>query len=309
MEGVRFLARHNRFPGGQDAAAMRSYLTSKFTEAKLSPGEGGFLRKFKIQASALRDMEAARRTKRPDYPQFVDAHHGTAGEFEAANIVGLLRAGHPRATEDLILVGAHYDSLGRDENGQLYAGADDNASGVSALLEIARVLSARQNMLRRSILFILFDAEEWDQLGSWHFVAQPSVPLRNVRTMLNLDSIGSGEKNKVYLVGSSIYPALAQTIRPFLAGLELTEGRNIDPFAYERGSDHFPFHERGIPALDFFAGHYRRMNSERDTVDQVDPHHLHRMAQLAYLAILRLATDISIPGSTQPAPAKIAPVP
>ena len=113
------------------------------------------------------------------------------------NILALLPGSDPVLKEQVIVVGAHYDHLGlgrpRDNNppGTFYPGADDNASGTSGVLQLARAFSKMPIAPKRSILFICFDGEEKGLLGSKHWTADPTLPLNRVRFMLNFDMIGA----------------------------------------------------------------------------------------------------------------------
>ena len=107
-----------------------------------------------------------------------------------------------------------------------------------------------------------------------------------------------GPRGKAYLIGSSYYPEFAAAARPFLKGLGIEEGKNIDKFAFP-GSDHFPFHQAGVPALDFWAGVYKTMNTLQDVTKDINREHLSDMTRLGYLTILNLANrrnlDLSSP--------------
>ena len=121
--------------------------------------------------------------------------------YNYRNILVLLPGSDPLLKDQTIVVGAHYDHLGhgrpRDNNppGTIYPGADDNASGTSGVLELARAFSHMPHAPKRSILFICFDGEEKGLLGSKHWTAEPTVPLDRVEFMLNLDMIGALRPN------------------------------------------------------------------------------------------------------------------
>ena len=307
MKTVEMLASRNRFPDTSDSRLMRSYLKAKLVSIGLSAIDGVNSQDFTVKLTTLQEQEAEWKKKRPDFPGFLK-FNVTPGQpsqvstgqpdITGTNIFGLLRAEHPEADEKVIVLGAHYDSLGKDNSGRSYAGADDNASGVAAVLAIAEALSRQRAQMRHSVLFVLFDFEEWGQLGSKHFVINPPVPVQHMAGMLNLDAIGAGPRGKAYLIGSSYYPEFAGTVRPFLQGLAIKEGKNIDKFAYS-GSDHYPFHQAGVPALDFWAGSYRTMNTLQDVIKEIKPDHLSDITRLGYLALLNLATrrnlDLSTP--------------
>ncbi len=219
--------------------------------------------------------------------QFKETH------FKDANIGGIIEGNDPEKKKDFLVLGAHYDHLGRDEkSGFYYSGADDNASGVSALLEIGRSLMKRKASLKRSVGLLFFGGEEWGLWGSRHFVNQPFVPLAQIKEMFSLDSIGGAtDEKEVFLVGSSIHPSLAQRSRRFMEPLGIKEGKSIDQYAFEFGSDHYSFHQKGIPALDFFASDYKRIHTYRDNVESIDFEKLADVARLIYLTAYEFLTE------------------
>ena len=215
--------------------------------------------------------------------------------FKDANIGGMIEGHDPNKQKEFLVMGAHYDHLGKDEkSGVAYSGADDNASGVAALLEIGRSLMKRNTDLRRSVVLLFFGGEEWGLLGSRHFVSRPFVPLARVKAMFSLDSLGgSTEEREVFLVGSSIQPSLAQISRRFLEPLGMKEGKNIDQYAFELGSDHYSFHLKGIPALDFFASDYKKIHTSRDRLESINFEKLADVTKLIYLTAYEFLTELS----------------
>jgi hypothetical protein len=215
--------------------------------------------------------------------------------FKDANIGGMIEGHDPNKQKEFLVLGAHYDHLGKDEkSGAVYSGADDNASGVAALLEIGRSLMKRNTDLRRSVVLLFFGGEEWGLLGSRHFVNRPFVPLAQVKAMFSLDSLGgSTEEREVFLVGSSIQPSLAQISRRFLEPLGMKEGKNIDQYAFEFGSDHYPFHLKGIPTLDFFASDYKKIHTSRDRLESINFEKLADVTKLIYLTAYEFLTEPS----------------
>jgi Zn-dependent M28 family amino/carboxypeptidase len=202
--------------------------------------------------------------------------------------------GHdPEKKKEFLVLGAHYDHLGKDEkSGFYYSGADDNASGVSALLEIGRSLMKRKTDLKRSVLLVFFGGEEWGLWGSRYFVNQPLVPLTQIKAMFSLDTIGGvTDEKEVFLVGGSTHSSLMQRSKRFLEPLGIKEGKNIDQYSFEFGSDHYPFHQKGIPALDFFASDYKKMHTSRDRLESIDFEKLAEVAKLIYLTAYEFLTE------------------
>lgn len=155
------------------------------------------------------------------------------------NVVGLW----PGETDEIVVLGAHLDHVGQDAAGNVYNGADDNASGSAMLLEVARAIVAQGKRFRRSILFVWFAGEEQGLLGSWAFVKTPPVPLEKIAVMLNVDMVGQG--NAVLRVGGAeVYPREAAFLGNFAV-----EGFDVKPFRAEPNSDHYPFQASGIPAF------------------------------------------------------------
>jgi hypothetical protein len=213
--------------------------------------------------------------------------------FKDVNIGGIIEGHDPEKKKEFLVLGAHYDHLGKDEkSGFYYSGADDNASGVSALLEIGRSLMKRKTDLKRSVLLVFFGGEEWGLWGSRYFVNQPLVPLTQIKAMFSLDTIGGvTDEKEVLFVGGSIHSSLVQRSKRFLEPLGIKEGKNIDQYSFEFGSDHYPFHQKGIPALDFFASDYKKMHTSRDRLESIDFEKLAEVAKLIYLISYEFLTE------------------
>jgi len=213
--------------------------------------------------------------------------------FQDANIGGIIEGHDPEKKKEFLVLGAHYDHLGKDEkSGFYYSGADDNASGVSALLEIGRSLMKRKTDLKRSVLLVFFGGEEWGLWGSRYFVNQPLVPLTQIKAMFSLDTIGGvTDEKEVLFIGGSIHSSLVQRSKRFLEPLGIKEGKNIDQYSFEFGSDHYPFHQKGIPALDFFASDYKKMHTSRDRLESIDFEKLAEVAKLIYLTAYEFLTE------------------
>jgi len=213
--------------------------------------------------------------------------------FKDENIGGIIEGSDPEKKKEFLVLGAHYDHLGKDEkSGSYYSGADDNASGVSALLEIGRSLMKRKASLKRSVVLLFFGGEEWGLWGSHHFVKKPFVPLAQMKAMFSLDTIGGVTDDKeVFLVGSSIHSSLAQKSRRMMEALGIKEGKNVDQYSFEFGSDHYPFHQKGIPAIDFFASDYKKIHTSRDNIESIDFEKLADVAKLIYLTAYEFLTE------------------
>jgi hypothetical protein len=214
-------------------------------------------------------------------------------KFKGVNIGGIIEGRDPDKKREFLLLGAHYDQPGRDEkSGIAYLGADTNASGVSALLEIGRSLMKRKTDLRRSVILLFFGGEEWGSHGSRDFVNQPFVPLTQVKAVFCLNTLGgTTDEKEVFLAGSSFRPSLTQMSKKFLEPLGIKEGKNIDPYSSEFGRNRSPFDEKGIPVLDFFASDPRRIRTSRSHSESIDFEKLADVTKLIYLTAYEFLTE------------------
>ncbi|HEV2854443.1 MAG TPA: M20/M25/M40 family metallo-hydrolase [Thermoanaerobaculia bacterium] len=203
----------------------------------------------------------------------IDLEHRTR---PTANVVGVVRAGAADRLQGAVVVGAHYDHLGRGDTGsllpdsnQIHNGADDNASGTAALLEVARRLRGERERLRRDVYVIAFSGEEAGVLGSTAFTRHPTAGLKmsDVAAMLNMDMVGRLQGNVLAVIGVDT----AQ------------EWRSVVPLACEREhlactlsgegfgpSDHTPFYAAGVPVLHFFTGAHDDYHKPSDDADKIN---------------------------------------
>lgn len=209
------------------------------------------------------------------------------------NVLGLLPGTNPGWAGQCIVVCAHYDHLGTGwpdvhagDAGRLHPGADDNASGVAILLELARVLS-REAPPARSILFAAFTGEEAGRLGSKHFLEAPGgFPASGIRAALNLDTAGRLGKGKVLILSGA---SAREWVHIFM-GASYVTGVPSELTGQElAASDQASFVERGIPAVQLFTGPHLDYHRPSDTPDQIDTAGLVKVAALAREAIAYLA--------------------
>lgn len=209
-------------------------------------------------------------------------------ELEGNNVIGLLRGSGSGG--ELLIVGAHYDHLGKDPKGRPFPGGDDNASGVAALLQVARSLSGLKSRLKMDILFIAFDGEEWGLRGSSWYVDHPLFPLDKTIAMLNMDTVGRNNPGEIYLVGArqnpDLFPLVVEEGRE--AGLVVL---NTLDFAFPWGSDHYPFFRKGVPAVDFSSSLHDDYHRITDTADKVDFVKVGKVADLVTRLALRIAEN------------------
>jgi len=183
------------------------------------------------------------------------------------NVVGVIRGSDPVLKNEFIVVGAHYD-----HNGKNYNGADDNASGTAAMIEIGRALKHNQSNLKRSVMFIAFDAEEIGLIGSSHFAFKSEAEIENIKLMISLDMIGHYKANgKLQLLGSgTIKNGNEMLLSPHIVplGLHIV----IKDFEYSPfyGTDTQPFAQKRIPTIWAFTGLKSPFHTPKDKAHLID---------------------------------------
>ena len=200
----------------------------------------------------------------------------------------------PGKTDEYVILGAHYDHLGRgnfdslapSQIGQIHPGADDNASGTAGLLELARLLAPLKGQLKRGILFASFAGEELGLLGSAAWVKEPTKPLDKAVAMLNMDMIGRIKDNKVYIGGVG-------TGSTFQKVLEQAHDDSQLKFEYSQGgyasSDHTSFVTKKIPVLFFFSGLHSDYHKPSDTWEKINGEAAARLLNVVASAAVAIA--------------------
>jgi len=218
---------------------------------------------------------------------------------ETANVLGLLPGTDPALRDEAVVVGAHYDHLGRGGPTSLdprhaeaiHPGADDNASGTTAIMALAEGF-ARAGGARRSLVFAAFSAEELGLLGSTHYARHAPVPLERTVTMLNFDMVGRMRDDRLHVMGVDSGSGLRALVEQAAAGLGLQlalRGDAVGP------SDHTAFYTRERPVLMFFTGTHADYHRPTDTPDKVDAHGLQKVVTVAYRTARALADGDQLP--------------
>ncbi|MDB4285585.1 M20/M25/M40 family metallo-hydrolase [bacterium] len=270
METIRFLSgtdldgRGFASPGLDRAA---SFIAEHFAESGLLPGGGedeGY-----FQSWLHRDEDLPR-------------------GIILKNVIGIIPGSREEWSDQSIILGAHYDHLGRGlasgesdvrkgNEGSVHPGADDNASGVAVLMELARVLGGTWKP-ERTILFAAFTGEEAGKIGSRRFVEHyERFPIDACRGMLNLDTVGRLRGNKLLVLGGDSAREWVHILRGagYLTGIDVemvTE--NLD------SSDHISFQERGVPAVQLFCGPHLDYHRPSDTAEKIDAAGLVKIASI-----------------------------
>lgn len=228
-------------------------------------------------------------------------------EGSASNVVGMIQGSDPRLASEYVVIGAHYDHLGlggseslaQNPVGSIHHGADDNASGTSALLELARVMSAGRQHLRRSIVFVAFSAEELGLLGSAAYTKNPAVPLSSTVAMINMDMVGRLRDGKLFVGGVGTSPEWKPLLErlnssPQPAASVATDSTRFTLSFGQDGygpSDHQSFYVRDVPVLFFFTGTHDDYHKPSDTADKVNADGTALIAGLVREAATAVAND------------------
>jgi hypothetical protein len=202
------------------------------------------------------------------------------------NVIGVLPGIDPEVGHEVVILGAHFDHLGDNAKGQIFRGADDNASGTAVVLEAARIISQMEIGPRRTILFAAWTGEEAGLVGSNHFAANPPFPLENIVSNIELDMVGAGIPGTFMTTGASSYPAHYQ----HLASAAADQGITLKSDSMLGASDHLAFTRKGVPtSLIYSAGDHPNFHTVRDTPSALNPNVLESAARLAALSTWRAA--------------------
>ena len=228
----------------------------------------------------------------------------------APNAVAVLDGGDPALKEEYVLFVAHMDHIGTASGSlgcvaadadSICNGADDNGSGVAAVLELARAYDGLRARPRRSMIFVLVSGEEEGLLGSRYFVAHPAVPLAQVVAAINFDMIGRNARDSIMVIGMDRSSLGALTTEVSQAHAEL--GMRPVPIPWPLGgSDHLPFDSSGVPTLWFFAGLHPDFHRPSDSVEKIDAEKEARIVRLAFYIGLEIANRAPRPVRSTPAP-------
>lgn len=229
------------------------------------------------------------------------------------DVVGLLEGSDPKLKNETVVISAHYDHDGT-YGGNTYPGADDNASGTAGAMELARAFAANPIRPKRSLLFVVFAAEERGLLGSYYYVAHPLRDLKTTRAVINFDMIGRNEtpsaqtqglmqiaadtSNELNLIGTNNTPDYHATVAQAnqTVGLKLnTKWDNDAALNVIQRSDQFPFTLKDIPAVWWFTGFHPDYHQPTDTPEKINYEKMARILKLAYLTAFQFGDTASPP--------------
>ena len=234
-----------------------------------------------LSSTSISDLEQAATAKTPGTNKALTGEVTLAtdvvrNDAPAYNVIGVLEGSDPILKNDNIIIGAHYDHLGRGGQGSLAAnsteihhGADDNASGTAGMLELARIFSAQRPPPKRTLIFMAFSGEEEGLLGSNYYVNHPVAPLNDVVAMINMDMIGRMKDRKLVIGGVGT----AKEWRDIIAQGTADPARKFELTLNEDGfgpSDHSSFYGKQIPVLFFWTGTHNDYHKPSDTSEKIN---------------------------------------
>jgi hypothetical protein len=226
----------------------------------------------------------------------LDKETGKEG-FIGRNVGAVLPGSDPKLKDEWVIIAAHFDHLGK-RGEVLYPGADDNASGVAMLLEVAEAFALAKQKPRRTVAFVSFDQEESGLLGSTYFVNHPPHPIRQVKAFVVADMLGRSMANVmddyVFVLGSETSPRLRKLVEEMKPENGLSVGRLGADLIGTR-SDYGPFRDRKVPFLFFSTGQHPDYHKASDTPDKIDYEKLRRVSCLMRDTLRRLADDDESP--------------
>jgi hypothetical protein len=222
------------------------------------------------------------------------------------NVVGIVRGSDPARAGEAVVIGAHYDHVGvggrfsaaPEATGEIHNGADDNASGTAAIIEMAKEALAQRARFPRSIVFIAFAGEERGLLGSAFYANSPAIPIEKTVAMLNLDMVGRS-LGAVDVSGLEVSPSMEADLNA--AAKTAATGLNIRRQGPGAGrSDDSSFINKRVPAINFFTGFHTDYHRPSDDWEKIDADGTKRVATLALALAARLASRSDKPEFVQP---------
>jgi len=224
-------------------------------------------------------------------------------QLTGSNVLGYIEGTDPELKDEVVVVSAHYDHLGKRGN-SIYHGADDNGSGSSAVMNIAQAFAQAKkegNGPRRSVLCLLVSGEEKGLLGSEYYAEHPVFPLEKTVANVNVDMIGRTDKKHgdnpdyIYVIGSNRLSTdlhdINEAANATYTNIELdyTYNAKNDPNRFYYRSDHYNFAKKGIPAIFYFSGVHKDYHQPSDTVDKIMFDKMEKIGRLIFYTTWELA--------------------
>jgi Peptidase family M28/PA domain len=265
-----------------------------------------------LQAAMDRDLKPQSRVL-PGTQVTLHYRNVSVGSGKTCNVAGLLEGSDPQLKAETILFSGHHDHNGISGS-EIWHGADDNGSGTVGVVALAHAFAANREKPKRSLLFVVFAAEERGLLGSFYMTAHPLRPLETTRAVINFDMIGRNETDSDQTKGLIEIPAdttnrlnlIGAPYSPDYNGTVVEENKYVglvldDRFDHDSAlniffrSDQFPFVLHNIPAFWWFTGFHPDYHHTSDTADKINYAKMAKILRLAYLTGFQFATEATPP--------------
>ncbi len=215
-------------------------------------------------------------------------------DMSARNVVGVLEGSDPTLRTEVVVIGAHYDHVGYKKvhapgEDYIFNGADDNASGTAAVMAVASAFHASGQHPRRSVLFLFFAGEEKGLFGSQAYTDHPLYPLDSTVAMINLDMVGRGGDDTLFVVGTSRSPDMVQINEQENRAIGFTLAYGHESFLGR--SDQANFLKKRVPALYLETGEHADYHKVTDEASRINFEKAARVARLAFLDAWRMANE------------------
>ena len=231
--------------------------------------------------------------------------------LQEKNVIAYIEGSDPVLKNEYIVFMAHYDHLGVGKNGDVYNGADDNGSGTVAIMEVAEAFVSLKEKPKRSIVFLWVTCEEKGHFGSSYYCDHPVFPLDKTVASINLDMVGrvyDGSRDDVwkdspkkvkdfdglYTLSNDVWPELAEINAIHCAELGLVPDTSLPKERFLRASDHYHFHKKGVPILNYATGYHADYHKVGDEVEKINFEKIKRVADLCFLVGFDLANKEDI---------------
>jgi hypothetical protein len=298
--GLILVGEQNRAWLGKELAVNASGAAAEKTIPVVEVTKTGLERLLAASGHTLADLNASPPAMPLALRVRLDAPVSLSEGLSSANVLGLLLGADPLLSQEVIIIGAHYDHVGDDPDdrvcladgtcvdlpGLAYPGANDDASAVGVLLEIARLWRESGYRPARSVLFAAWGAQELDEAGSRFYLTQPVLPLTNTIAALQLEAVGGGGGFYLQAQGDPDREGVLRFTVDAAAGQ--VEGR-LDLVRSSRNSDHESFRRAGIPAMLIYWEEANRENLPAPLADEIDPYRLGVTGRTVTLALMMLA--------------------
>jgi hypothetical protein len=225
------------------------------------------------------------------------------------NVIGIVEGSDNELKNECVVLMAHYDHLGIDESGNIYNGADDNGSGTVTLLEVAEAFNSLEKKPKRSVVFLWVTAEEVGMLGSGYYADNPTFPMQKTVTCINIDMDG-----RVFESRDSVWKDSPKMVKDFdglftLTNEFLPELKEINnaacktlgiipdyslPSRFLRSSDHYSFHDKGVPIINYATGYHADYHKVSDEISRINFDKIKRVADLCFLVAFDIANQEKI---------------